>query len=170
MPDDALACPFEVLHPLPQFALNAAAFFLAHLRQSLKRFLHLGKNSLIEVVAFRKGSGFKYPRHPHDGVEIQFGVDLKLGRSRAKGLHIAGNDLPVESKSSVIASLEAEGKLDVTASQPFLKNAPQLHLQSITVGGHAEMEIQEPVIDRFQGQRKANMAVESALGLRETGH
>ena len=49
-----------------------------------------------------------------------------------------------------LPTFHREGQFHMPACHLFLKQTPQFHLQGITVGRHAEMQIQEPVIHRLQ--------------------
>src|ERR1700733_12447060 len=58
----------------------------------------------------------------------------------------------------------------MAASHLLLQPPPQLHLQVVAIGGHAEMYIKKPMVHRLERQSETELAVDLPFHLREPGH
>ena len=56
------------------------------------------------------------------------------------------------------------------AGNLFLQQPTEFHFEGVVVGGHAEVQIEETVIDGLERQAEAQLPVDLALHLGEAGH
>ena len=134
-------------------------------------FFHLRQDGRFQRAIGRKRCRIQRAGHAQDCVQVGLGSQAELGRRRAKCLDVAAGDLAVEREAFAAAALQVESQFHVSARQFLLQQAAQLHLQSIAVGGHAEVHVEKAVVHGLQRQGEARAsAVDLSLYLRETGH
>ena len=143
-------------HALPQLALDAAAFFLAHLVEVVEQLFHLGQDRRFKRAIGRKRGRVQSAGHAQDRVQVGLGRQAELRRRRAKCLNVAAYDLAVEREALAAAALQIERQLHVAAGQFLFQQAAQFHFQRIAVRRHAEVHIEKAMVHRLQRQGEAH--------------
>ena len=99
----------DVSHALPQFPLDAAAFFFAHLVEAMEQLFDFG-----EDCSFKRSIGRKSGRDPARRASAELrssrvGRQAELGRGGTKGLDVAADDLPVQREALGSTAVQIEG-------------------------------------------------------------
>jgi hypothetical protein len=137
----------QVSHALAQFALNASAFFLAHLVETIESFVHPGQHCRFKIFTIRRaGGGIQRTGYPQDGVEIGLGRKRKLSRRRLKRRQISCHQRTVQRKGIAGSALQAQRNFDMPTRDFFFQQPPQLHLQRIRARRQPEVQVQKAVV------------------------
>src|SRR5579859_98690 len=179
---DALPCFGEMSHALAKFAGNAAAFLLAHLIEALENLADLRQNRGLNFCLDVFVGGIESAWDAEDCVEVGLDGEGEFGGGGAKCGNVSANQFAVERESLAAGALETEGNFHVAASDLFFEKTAQLHLQRVSAGRKAEVQIEEAVIDRLQrkSERQApvgrsrgstrRIVLDFAANLGEAGH
>jgi len=160
----------QMCHSLAQFPLDASAFLLAHFVEKTESFLNGRHDSTLQFLPRTSCARTHGAWHAQHNVQVRLAFKAKLSRRRTKGLHVAGNQFPVQSSSIFSRTIKSQTDLDMAARQFFLQQTAQLHFQSVRVGRQPEMKIEKSMIHRFQGQHKRQAVTDLASDLRKSGH
>src|ERR1700722_6027670 len=104
----------EALHALTKLALNAAAFLLPHLVQSLERFPHGCHHCRLQSSIDSAAGGIQCAGNTKDDVEIGFGGNAELASGRAKSRNVGAHQRTIQSQSLP----PPRSRLSVTSTWP----------------------------------------------------
>src|ERR1035438_1783206 len=149
----------EVRHALTKLALNAAAFLLPHLVQSLERFAdgchHCRLQSSIDSAA----CGIQCAGNAKDDVEIGFGGNTELASGRAKSRNVGAHQRTIQSQGFAATSLQAKRDFNMATRDLFFQQAPQLHLDGVGTRRQTKMQVEKSVVNGFQRKRESDTAI-----------
>jgi hypothetical protein len=76
----------------------------------------------------------------------------------------------VEMSGWTKAAFNSQGNFQVTAQYPLLELPAQAHLQRFGAGRHAHVQIEESVVDAFDGQSPREEVADPAANPGKAGH
>ncbi len=154
----------QVYHALAEFALNAAAFLLAHLIQTIEHFARAGHYRRLKRSILRVACRIEGTRNAQNRVEVGLGGHRKLCSRCPKSRDVSAYQGTIQRKGFVVSALHVERNLDVPTGNLFLEQAPKLHLKRVGTRGQAEVQIEETMIYRLQRKREGQVTIALVRG------
>ena len=118
-------------HALPQFADDAAAFFLPHLIQPFQSLAYPGHDDRLNLSVGSVGSGIERTGDSQNRIEVGLYRERKLRCGRLECCNVATDNLAVKHEGLPGRALQAQRNFHVAARHFLFEQPPQLHLQRI---------------------------------------
>ena len=157
-------------HALAQLALDAPAFLVAHGIEQASGFLQLGQHRRVQLLVGGLFGAAHGPRQPQDRVQIGLRRDAELLGRAAEGPDVPAHQFAVQGEAVAGDFLHAQDQLHVAARQVLLQETADLHLQRVGLSRHAQVKIEEAVVDRLERQREPQVLARLSFDTGERRH